>query len=92
MDEYGFIRTFIPRKPTSLFILAYRKKADRNLTIFELTSIESKVRKEVIFLREYDGVGYHCNHLYSNLLHLHFHYDKDNYDNDNDNTSIPNHG
>ena len=58
MDEYGFIRTFIPRTPNSLFILAYRKKADRNLTIFELTSIESKVGKEVIFIGKYYDYDY----------------------------------
>ncbi|KAK8804609.1 hypothetical protein WA538_004247 [Blastocystis sp. DL] len=42
IDDYGFIRHFIPRTPTTLYVLGYRKTAEKNLSVFELVSVESK--------------------------------------------------
>ena len=43
IDDYGFIRLFIPRLPSTPFILSYKKKGEKNLSLFELISIEYPV-------------------------------------------------
>ena len=40
IDEYGFIRLFIPRVPSTPFLMAYRKKLEKGVILFELVSIE----------------------------------------------------
>ncbi|KAK8808189.1 hypothetical protein WA171_001411 [Blastocystis sp. BT1] len=64
IDDYGFIRNFIPRIPSSLFVLGYRKKADKNLTLFEFVSVENRGDSHVrYYYADLGCLGYKLNDM-----------------------------
>ena len=60
INEYGFIRLFIPRVPSTPFLMGYRKKLERGMSLFELVSIEyqgdSRVRYYYAELKHFNFV------------------------------------
>lgn len=60
INEYGFIRLFIPRVPSTPFLMGYRKKLEKGMSLFELVSIEyqgdSRVRYYYAELKHFNFV------------------------------------
>lgn len=62
MDSYGFIRKFIPRLPSTLLVLGYKKKLEEGVSLFELVSIEYKGDNHICYYyADLSALGYHLN-------------------------------
>ena len=62
MDSYGFIRKFIPRLPSTLLVLGYKKKLEEGVSLFELVSIEYKGDSHICYYyADLTALGYRLN-------------------------------
>lgn len=70
IDSYGFIRLFIPRIPSTPFILSYKKNGEKGISLFELVSIEYPVAIGILFDCQGDPV---IRYYYAELSAFGFH-------------------